>query len=82
MRGANKFFAPVSKDCKYHYSFSLKSAEKVLAFNPCTNRSIKCELCSLVVWSYNIQIHYTLNHSNNELLDRYLLSDDEYLKLE
>jgi len=80
-RGANKTFGPVSRDCKYHYCFSLKSAEKVSAFNPCTNRPIKCELCSLVVWSYNMRSHYTLNHPNNDYPEKYLLSDDEIKKL-
>ena len=80
-RGANKTFGPVSVDCKYRYNFSLKSAEKISAFNPCTNRPIKCEMCSLVVWSYNMKSHYSMAHSNNDLPEKYLLKDDEIKKL-
>ena len=71
-----KLLVPVSKDCKYLYNFSLKSA-----FNPCTNRPIKCEMCSLVVWSYNMRSHYSMAHSNNDLPEKYLLKDDEIKKL-
>ena len=37
---------------------------------------------SLVVWSYNMRNHYTLNHPSNHYPEKYLLSDDEVKKLE
>jgi DNA-directed RNA polymerase subunit L len=35
----------------------------------------------LVVWSYNIRIHYEQNHPNNDLPEIYLLKNDEVEKL-
>jgi len=80
-RGAQKVYGPKSADCDYFYPFSLKSAEKISALNPCTNRPVKCDLCKLVVWSYNIRIHYEQNHPNNDLPEIYLLKNDEVEKL-
>ena len=48
-RSAQKVYGPKSADCDYFYSFSLKSAEKISALNPCTNRPVKCDLCNLVI---------------------------------
>ena len=56
-------------------------AEKISALNPCTNRPVKCDLCKLVVWSYNIRIHYEQTHPNNDLPEIYLLKNDEVEKL-
>ena len=72
-----KFMALSLLIVTFFYSLSLKSAEKVYALNSCTNRTVKCDLCSIMVWSYNIKIHYAENHLINELPERYLLKNDE-----
>ena len=59
------------------YDFSYKSAEpssKIKDSNPCTNRPVLCEICSVknsnsFIWSYNLELHYKLMHSNAELPD-------------
>ena len=63
------------------FSFNLKSAEKISELNQCTNRPDKCDLCNLVVWSYNIRIHYEQNHPNNHSPETYLLRNEEVEKL-
>ena len=40
----------------------MKSTEKSTKSKPCTNRPVKCEHCSVIVWSYNIEQHYLVCH--------------------
>jgi hypothetical protein len=57
------------------YDFSYKSAEpsiKIKNSNPCTNRPVLCEICSVLnpnsfFWSYNLENHYSLSHTNVDL---------------
>ena len=55
---------PDSCLCSYGYAFSLKSATKSSKRTPCTNRPTRCKICKCVFWSYNILIHYALQHSH------------------
>ena len=80
-RGSNKTMGPSAPGCKYFYKFSLASAAKVNDSSPCTNRPVECDLFKLVFWSYNMRSHYDEVHSSNELPARFLLSNDEIVKV-
>ena len=43
-------------------SYGLLSAAKVSANAPCTNRPVKCLVCSTIVWSYSMEAHYAKRH--------------------
>ena len=43
-------------------SYSLGSAAKCSLATPCTNRPIKCTVCSMTVWSYSMEHHFELKH--------------------
>jgi hypothetical protein len=51
-------------NCKYYLKISLKSLEKSTTNKPCTNRPVQCQIngCNTVLWSYNIESHYHVNH--------------------
>ena len=42
----------------------LKIAESFIEHQPCTNHPLKCLLCMLIVWKYNLQNHITDTHPN------------------
>ena len=44
-------------------SYSLGSAAKCSLAAPCTNRPIKCTVCSMTVWSYSMAHHFELKHT-------------------
>ena len=58
-KNANK---GVASNCKYFLRFSLRPAESSTKNKPCTNRPIECKICKTVLWSYNIEPHYHVNH--------------------
>lgn len=76
--GKNAPNCPLS-NCTFFTKFSLKSAEKSTKTSPCTNRPVKCEVCKLVYWSYNIQIHYERNHIGHNIPS--MISEDEIIKM-
>ena len=42
----------------------LKIVESFTERQPCTNHPLKCPLCTLIVWKYNLQTHITNAHPN------------------
>ena len=52
----------LSSNCPYYYKFSMKSVEKLVVSNPCTNRPELCLLCGNVFWIYNFETHYFNSH--------------------
>ena len=42
----------------------LKIAESFTERQPCTNHPLKCPLCTLIVWKYNLRNHITDTHPN------------------
>ena len=46
---------------------NLKSTEKSTKSKPCSNRPVKCEHCSVIVWTYNIEQHYLVCHPGVEI---------------
>ena len=52
---ANASMGPFSI-CPYYYKFSLKSAEKISNRNPCTNRPVKCSICSSTLLEHGIAL--------------------------
>ena len=63
-KNANK---GVASNCKYFNRFSLKPAETSTKNKPCTNRPVECDLCKTVLWSYNIESHYHVNHFGEDI---------------
>jgi len=59
----------VASNCKYLLRFSLKPAEKSTKNKPCTNRPIECPIndCKTVLWSYNIEPHFHVNHPGEHI---------------
>lgn len=50
--------------CEYCYRLSAAAAIKMTERSPCTNRLISRPTCKVVVWTYNIPIHYSNRHPN------------------
>jgi acetyl-CoA carboxylase beta subunit len=46
---------------------NLKSTEKSTKSKPCSNRPVKCEHCSVIVWTYNIEQHYLVCHQGVDI---------------
>lgn len=42
----------------------LKIAESFTDRQPCTNHPLKCPLCTLIIWKYNLKAHITGAHPN------------------
>lgn len=76
--GEKSNYGPFS-NCKYYVKFSLKPAEKSTKNKPCTNRPVKCERCDTILWSYNIEAHYRLNHDGHEIPN--MISEEEIRRL-
>ena len=72
--GKNSPLCPLS-NCIYFQKFSLKAAEKSTTNSPCTNRPVECVICKLIIWSYNIKIHYDRIHTGIQI--PFMISDDE-----
>lgn len=79
-RGRAAVTAPAS-DCKYFEKFSLGAAKKSSGLQPCTNIPVKCQACnnSYVFWSYNMTVHYKLDHPSLIIPD--FMSKDEIKKV-
>ena len=74
---SGEFSKPFS-NCKYHVNFSLKPAERSTRSKPCTNRPIKCELCDVTMWSYNIEPHYLVSHPDMDITnEKFKITDKE-----
>jgi hypothetical protein len=78
-----KLPVPVS-NCKYFYMFSLASVTNIKDSRSSawsSNRPVKCKDCTgdVFVWSYSIQEHYSLFHTNIEC--DFKISEKESLKL-
>ena len=43
--------------------YTLGSAGKSSLATPCTNRPIKCTVCSMTVWSYSMAQHFETKHT-------------------
>ena len=65
----------VLSSCQYFYPFSMKSAAKMSANCPTTNRPENCSVCNNIFWTYNMEIHYKLAHPTVSC--PFLISDDE-----
>ena len=76
--GKNAPKCPVS-NCKFAEKFSLKAAEKSTKNSPCTNRPVICGICKLIVWSYNIKIHFERIHIGYEVPD--MISEEEIIRM-
>ena len=49
-------------NCNFFYKFNLKSAKRVSARSPCTNRPFSCSICFETYWSYYLKQHYLEKH--------------------
>ena len=76
--GVNKTYGPDS-DCKYSIRFSLKIRDKIVDSYPCTNRPVKCDHCSQIFWSYNLELHYSKSHPG--IFCPSMISDEERRKV-
>jgi hypothetical protein len=76
--GKNAPKCPAS-NCKFAHKFSLKAAEKISKNSPCTNRPVECYVCKIVIWSYNIKVHYERDHIGYDIPS--MISEDEVFKL-
>jgi len=72
---------PDSCVCSFGYPFSLGSALKSSKRTPCTNRPIRCKICKCVFWSYNILIHYALQHSHLTCEEKCFPTQEEILAI-
>ena len=77
--GVHKTFAPHS-NCTFFYKFNLKSAEKVSARTPCTNRPVSCSICSETYWSCNLKQHYLEKHYQ-QIYEVHQISQEENEKV-
>ena len=59
-KGKNTIYGPDFSGCKYGTDFSLGCSSS--ATSPSTNRPVECPHCKLVLWSYNLQCHYSDRH--------------------
>ena len=75
-KGSEKCYSVVS-NCAYAVKFSLKTAGNSTRRLPTTNHPIRCDKCSVVVWSYNMALHKTEEHDEDpkELIS-FLTSDE------
>jgi hypothetical protein len=51
----------VYKNRIWHH-FSTKVSQKVPKSYPCSNRSVKCDFCNGIYWSYNMKAHHSDKH--------------------
>ena len=65
-RGKTVTLVPGS-NCAYREKFSIKANVNPTKSGPCSNRSINCELCNTVQWSYNLPKHYKDKHSDHPI---------------
>jgi hypothetical protein len=61
-KGKQTTYGPDSS-CIYEASFSLGCSSST--HSPSTNRPIECPHCKLVLWSYNLQCHYSEKHQTS-----------------
>ena len=61
-KGKKTTYGPDSS-CIYEASFSLGCSSST--HSPSTNRPIECPHCKLVLWSYNLQCHYSEKHQTS-----------------
>jgi hypothetical protein len=61
-KGKHTTYGPDSS-CLYEASFSLGCSSSI--HSPSTNRPIECPHCKLVLWSYNLQCHYSERHQTS-----------------
>ena len=73
-KSANK--TPFS-NCSYFVKFSLGRAATLSNYSPCSNRPIECPSCKLIVWSYNLKIHYDFEHEFLEFPRAFVINDSE-----
>ena len=64
-RGKSKdYYGKIENECKYYFDYG-KVGTKPSRNNPCTNRLVHCSVqeCKQVVWSYNMEAHFEVKHT-------------------
>ena len=67
----------IHSTCPYYYFFQIKRNLVPSNKRPCTNRPTRCLECERIVWSYNIKIHYSINHLTSRFYETCYPSDRE-----
>ena len=80
-RGKNTTLVP-GGNCEYLHKFSIKSAEKSTKSGPCTNRPVACEVCKVIVWSYNLPEHYRKKHTNHPIPSQITAEERKFMGLD
>ena len=75
----NKTDSPYSK-CTNFYKFSIVAASHSSKTSPCTNRPVKCNICSEINWTFNMTIHYKTFHPTCNSTEFITLSEIAVLK--
>ncbi|TRM59533.1 hypothetical protein BD626DRAFT_633076 [Schizophyllum amplum] len=63
--------------CSQAHSFMIKSAAKASRAKPCTNVPMRCRLCPMIQWKYNMSTHLRERHPGWKPRD---VVDDEFVK--
>ena len=74
-RGANLFFR-IKSDCSYRVEYN-KQPTKYSTRNKCSNGLVRCKVCKIVFWKYNIKLHFDESHDSADFPEDYLISDAE-----
>ena len=74
-RGANQFYR-MKSDCAYKVEFN-KQPIKYSTRNKCSNGLVRCKECNVVLWKYNIKLHYNVVHNSDNIPEDFTMSDSE-----